>query len=190
MKKSSLLALSMVSLVALVGCGKSTPKKDASKVVVEDFFSLSFGKDSLKYAEVEAITAGSDWDENGWYEEDALNQYIGALMFTLSDATVTLEDCYNEIFVGDEDTPAEFAAFAEKYKDDTLTEFGPELKTSVFTYQSFIGSYVEKNDEFVGANYTSFFVQGFIYPDRDETSGETTNYLVVIAAGWYFEETF
>ena len=189
MKKSSLLALSMVSLVALVGCGKNAaPKKDASKVVLEDFFSLTFGKEALKYADVQAVTADSEFASLGWYEEDALNQYIGAVGFTLAAGT-TLQDCFDEIFVGTAEEPAEFAPFLDKYEEDILVSLNPAIADSgaYFSGEFYIGEYVEKNDEYVGVKYTDLYFQGQIIPAGE---GEENDQLVVLAGAWYFEMEF
>ena len=183
--KKSLLGLTLVSLVALVGCN-STPAKPKAKAVLEDFFTLSFGKDSLKYAEIEEITAGSEYDEYGWYEEDAKNQYIGGLAFTLNEGT-TLEDCYNEILVGSTETPADVADFEAKYEEQMLLDPSFNLAATYFSAEYAIGSYVKKGDDITGVKFVDLFLQGSIVPANESSDSDM---LVIIAAGWYYEMAF
>lgn len=78
MKKSSLLALSMVSLVALVGCGKSSggAKKTATQKLLESVYSFFYEgeysiKKSSKEFSMDVSGQGMFWD----YENDDEERY-------------------------------------------------------------------------------------------------------------------
>ena len=68
MKRSGLLALSMVSLVALVGCGNNGGQKDKyafEKKLVTDTVRSFFGADSLSY-----VRSGEQGILDGWDDDD------------------------------------------------------------------------------------------------------------------------
>ena len=187
MKKSSLLALSMVSLVALVGCNNSAPSKPNAKAMLTDLFSLSFGKESLKYAEIEEITADGELAELGWYIEGSTSQYFGGLIFTLESGT-TIADCYNEILVGTAEEPAEISAFTTKYDDQLLFEPDYELKEAngYFTGALYVGKVkTDKEGAFVSAQYVLILIQANFIPANAE--GEDDQ-LLFMAASYYLEE--
>ena len=151
MKKSSLLAVSLASLVALVGCNKKpTPKpvvKSESFKMTEFITEALLGPYALQFVE-----EMKDLNPN-WVDEDAVSQAGLYVEWHYSEeftpADLNAEMLYNEFFVGEEepadpdpDDPEEpgegepeepeaagpaWAAVEEKYGEDLITTAAPGL---------------------------------------------------------------
>ena len=169
MKKRSLLALSLASLVALVGCGKkgeSSSKQNGNSLFRELIVDL-LGSESKKFIEEANLEelqeefgpnckGGLEFGVQWTYDEE----------FTPADLSAEL--IFQECFVGTAESPALYEGFYEKYGAD-LFEVNPFGYND--THATYLGSFVyngfKKEQVFVGAQWKDV-------TETDATSGETT----------------
>ena len=141
MKKRSLLALSMVSLVALVGCnqngGGSKPKKSNDRAICEYIADEIFGKGSDEYVE-DLREALPDWAD-----EDAKSESVLALEFVY-DEEFTPEDLnadllYEALFVGyvtpdQEEVAPIWDSVMAKYGEQSVELISPQKSKGTYLF--------------------------------------------------------
>ena len=160
MKKSSLLALSLVSLVSLVGCGKSGSKPSASKAIFNEFVVDLLGDEGKDFINKMTLEEAQQFMGT----EKATEGYYLGVTFAASE-TLSAEILFTDMFVGTEDDEAYFAPFEEKYADDYFV-------VNPFAYddenQEYVGSFV-----YNGASNRQIYFQLSI-ADVEEADPETT----------------
>ena len=122
MKKSSLLAISLASLVALVGCGKQEAKKSTSRKTIESLFSFFYeGEFKVKKAK-EAMTPVLDGQGYIWdYENGDDEQYY--LIEGYEDSYIALLPAVN-LYAGETE-----GSYVAHFSDGDIPV--PDYKTAV-----------------------------------------------------------
>ena len=148
MKKSSLLALSLVSLVSLVGCGKPTaadPKK-AMEAYVKEVFGAEY-VDSIEY------------DEDHYLYN--VPYYVVGFLYDLDEAEGYLDLC-NQAYA-DSKPVLEKMGFALDFE----VEDAPEYEQAAFGFYA-----IDNEEDPTKATYYNEFM-GFTGYYEDEDTGDT-----------------
>ena len=179
MKKSSLLALSMVSLVALVGCGKNGNngggKKDSEELaILKDFTASIWGRDFV--ADIEPLEDVLPT----WADEDAKSEYILFLGADTS-AEVNAAALYEAVFVAAEgETQSEMDKWLATYDNYSTYYSRPVAAAS----GSYYGYYDFEYDDV----YVNLYIQIMDLAGTDQDTGEAYAYSYFITIASLFDQ--
>ena len=181
MKKRSLLALSLISLVALVGCGGNnsgggSKKKGRDYNILSTFVGEFFGRELAKGIEpLEDVLPT-------WAEEDAKSEWVSILGGDTS-AELSAELLYNEMFVPYEEEGVQQPAPMDQF----LAEFYAEEYSAAYSNPVSLaqaGVYVGLYDFEYDDEYVELFIQIQDVAGIDEETGEAyaETFMITIAS--------